>query len=62
MFGIFAVFNKTNSRERLTTTIFNAWGKASRLNLFYGTGNVDFSVDHRFPGNDGYLTERQSWC
>lgn len=61
MFGVFAVFNKTNGGAEFVKSIMEA--ENSRITTFYGTGLVDFTQENRFPNNeDGYLTERHAWC
>lgn len=61
MFGVFAVFNKTNGGFELVKPILET--KEARIKTFYETGFVDFTKEHRFPNNlGGYLTERQAWC
>ena len=61
MFGVFAVFNKTNGGVELVKPIIEA--EDPRIITLYGTGLVDFSQEHRFPNNeDGYLTERNACC
>jgi hypothetical protein len=62
MFGIFAVFNKTDNGKQLIESILQNSDNIGKIWCFYGTSLVDFSIEHRFPGNDGYLTERQGWC
>jgi len=61
MFGVFAIFNKTNGGVELVKPILET--EESRILTFYGTGLVDFTKEHRFPNNSGgYLTERHAWC
>lgn len=61
MFGVFAVFNKTNVGFELVKPILET--EQPRIKTFYGTGDVDFTKKHRFPNNPGgYLTERYAWC
>ncbi len=61
MFGVFAVFNKTQGGFELVKSIMET--EMPRIKTFYGTGLVDFTKEHQFPNNtDGYLTERHAWC
>jgi len=61
MFGVFAIFNKTNKGLGLIKSIIDR--EEPRIKTFYGTGLVDFTKKHRFPNNsDGYMTTRHAWC
>jgi len=47
LFGIVAVFNKTNNGKALFD-VFESINKNDQIKLFYGTGNVDFSLIDRY--------------
>jgi len=62
MYGIFAVFNKTNEGYENFKPILEKNKNNDKISIFYGSGLADFNVEHRFPDNSGYLTERNAWC
>lgn len=60
LFGIVAVFNKTNLGRNLYEEFKTRNSEENRIYIFYGTGLVDFSNSSRYPFGESFITQRYS--
>lgn len=60
LFGIVAIFNKTNLGRSLFEEFMTRNSEVNRINIFYGTGLVDFSNSNHYPFGEGFITQRYS--
>lgn len=62
IYGIFVVFNKTNTGKERYENLKTIYNQTQNLSLYYGTGNVSFEGVNPTLYGSGYLTEDMHAC